>query len=226
MAEQKKTNLEMVQKTSILGTDKEGNTTYKLSFYIDDVPIKSKTAGIEVYAIEVIKKEGTLVRYEMYGDIPDGRVVEYYETGEIMMEKNYFNGQKTGLYKLYYPSGNVWKEGKFAGDNIIRLKTFAENGKLISEKVYSEIVSIRTGETEVFYKLGREIARWVHGSDGMIKKYGETIDGVVKYYHDKRLKEEHMYDEGVITSIKKYTKEGKVLSEQKFGETDYYKNTK
>ncbi|OPZ64600.1 MAG: hypothetical protein BWY84_00654 [Candidatus Aerophobetes bacterium ADurb.Bin490] len=35
-----------------------------------------------------------------------------------------------------------------------------------------------------------------------------------------------MYDEGVLTSIKKYTKEGKVLSEQKFGETDYYKNTK
>jgi antitoxin component YwqK of YwqJK toxin-antitoxin module len=103
MAENKeqKSSLNMVQKTSILGTDKEGNTTYKLSFYIDDVPVKSKAGGLEVYAIEVLNKDGVLKRYEMLGDIPDGTVTEYYENGETMMVKSYFNGQKTGMYKLF-----------------------------------------------------------------------------------------------------------------------------
>jgi len=216
MAEEKKqSSIKMVQKTSILGKDKEGNTTYKLSFFSDDSQIKSKT-GIEVYAIEVLDKDGRLIRYEMVGDVPDGTVSEFYENGELMMEKNYFNGLKNGPYKLYYPSGKIWKEGKFANDQMIRLKTFSEAGKLVSEKIFSEIVSIKTGETEVFYRQGREIARWLHGADGTIKKYGERIDGIVKYYVGKHLKEEHEYDDGYVTAIRKFTKEGKVLSEKKF----------
>lgn len=207
--------LQIIQKTSILGTDKEGNTTYKLSFFLGDQPIKSKTT-MEVYAIEVLNKDGVLVRYELYGDIPDGKVVEYYENGQVMVEKNYFNGQKNGPYKLYYPSGALWKEGRFASDQIVRLKTYAENGKLLSDKIYAEIVSVRTGDTEVFYKNGREIARWIHEKDGTVKKYGETIDGVVKYYIGKILKEEHTYDEGFLVSIKKYNKKGQVLSERTF----------
>ena len=71
--EKAKISLKMVQKTSILGTDKEGNTTYKMSFFMDDKPVKSN-GGMEVYAIEVINKEGVLVRYELYGEIPDGPV--------------------------------------------------------------------------------------------------------------------------------------------------------
>jgi len=84
--EKKGISVKMVQKTSILGTDKEGNTTYKMGFFIDDAPVKSK-GSMEVYAIEVINKDGVLIRYELYGDIPDGTVSEYYETGEIMLEK-------------------------------------------------------------------------------------------------------------------------------------------
>ncbi|HRU38893.1 MAG TPA: hypothetical protein P5511_03370 [Candidatus Goldiibacteriota bacterium] len=208
-------SLKMVQKTSILGTDKEGNTTYKMSFFIDDKPVKSK-GGMEVYAIEVINKDGVLIRYELFGEIPDGVVSEYYETGELMLEKSYFNSQKNGPYKLYYPSGAVWKEGKFASDQMVRLKTYAENGKLLTDKIFAEIVSIRTGETEVFYKNGREIARWIHEKDGVVKKYGETIDGVVQYFVDNTLKEEHIYDDGFVVAIKKYNKKGQVLSERTF----------
>lgn len=218
MPEEKKEQsikLQITQKTSILGTDKEGNTTYKVSFFLGDQAIKSKTS-MEVYAIEVLNKEGILIRYELYGEIPDGKVVEYYENGQIMVEKNYFNGQKNGPYKLYYPSGALWKEGRFASDQIVRLKTYAENGKLLSDKIYVEIVSVRTGYTEVFYKNGREIARWTHEKDGTVKKYGETIDGVVKYYVGKLLKEEHAYDEGYLVSIKKYNKKGQLLSERTF----------
>ncbi len=86
----------------------------------------------------------------------------------------------------------------------------------MSDKVFAEIVSIRAAETEVFYKQGREIARWVHAEDGTVKIYGDVIDGNVKYYVGKTLKEEHLYDEGVMISIKKFTKEGKVLSEKKY----------
>jgi antitoxin component YwqK of YwqJK toxin-antitoxin module len=203
----------LVQKTAILGTDKEGNTTYKVSFFADDEPIKSKT-GLETYAIEVLNKDGILKRYELYGDIPDGNVIEYYENGQMMVEKAYFNGQKNGAYKLYYPSGSIWKEGRFASDQIIRLKTFAENGNLLSDKIFAEIVSIKTGNIEVFYKNGKEIARWTTDPDGTVKKYGETIDGIVKYYVGKLLKEEHIYDAGEIVTIKKYNKEGKVISER------------
>ncbi|MCE5299862.1 MAG: hypothetical protein LLG37_03185 [Spirochaetia bacterium] len=213
--EEKKLKAEMVQKTSILGTDKEGNTTYKLSFYIDDKAVKTKS-GMEVYAIEVINKDGVLKRYELYGEVPDGDVKEYYENGQIMVEKSYYNSLKHGPYKLYYPSGSVWKEGKFGNDQMIRLKTYAENGKLLSDKIFAEIVSIMTGTTEVFYKNGREIARWVIDPDGTLKKYGETIEGVVKYYIGKVLKEEHIYDNGILLSIKKYNKKGQVVSEKKY----------
>lgn len=218
MAEKEEKNLpgaKMVQKTSILGKDKEGNTTYKMSFFMDDKPVKTKS-GMETYGIEVINKDGVLIRYELYGEIPDGTVFEYYETGELMLEKAYFNNQKNGLYKLYYPSGSVWKEGKFGSDQMIRLKTFAENGNLLTDKIFAEIVSIRTGETEVFYKNGREVARWIHEKDGIIKRYGETIDGVVQYFVDNTLKEEHIYDEGYLVTIKKYNKKGQVLTERTF----------
>ncbi len=212
---EKKTKLNMVQKTSILGTDREGNTTYKMAFYYDDKPLKSKN-GMEIYSVEVINKDGIMVRYELYGDVPDGSVVEYYENGTIMLEKAYFNGQKNGPYKLHYPSGSLWKEGRFGNDQIIRLKTYSEAGTLVSDKIFSEIVSIRTENNEVFYKNGREIARWTHETDGTVKKYGETIDGVVQYYVGKMLKEEHIYDQGFLTSIKKYNKKGQVITERKF----------
>ncbi|MGD0565881.1 MAG: hypothetical protein ABSA34_00960 [Candidatus Goldiibacteriota bacterium] len=211
----RKINAVMTQKTSILGTDKEGNTTYKLSFFMEDKAVKTKS-GMEVYAIEVLNKDGVLKRYELFGDIPDGDVYEYYETGQIMVEKHYVNSLKNGQYKLYYPSGSVWKDGKFTNDQMIRLKTFAENGKLLVDKIFSEMVSITTGETEVFYKSGREIARWLHAADGSIKKYGETIDGVVQYYLDKTLKEEHIYDDGYLITIKTYNKKGQVLRERSF----------
>ena len=222
MAKEKKIKIDMVQKTSILGTDREGNTTYKLSFFIEDKQIKSK-AGMETYAVEVINKDGVLTRYEMYGEVPDGKVVEYYENGEIMLEKNYVNGLRNGPYKLYYPSGELWKEGRFGSDQMIRLKTYAENGNLLSDKIFAEIVSIMSDNTEVFYKNGREIARWIHEKDGTIKKYGETIDGVVQYYVGKLLKEEHVYDEGFLASIKKYNKKGQVLSERKFMKEEFEK---
>ena len=151
---------------------------------------------------------------------PTGPCLEYYETGEIMLEKNYFNSQKNGPYKLYYPSGSVWKEGKFASDQMVRLKTFAENGKLLTDKIFAEIVSISTGDLEVFYKNGREIARWTHEKDGTIKKYGETIDGVVQYYVDNALKEEHIYDDGFLVTIKKYNKKGQVLTQRDFPKGD------
>jgi len=182
---------------------------------MDGKQIKSKN-GMETYAVEVINKDGVLTRFEMYGEVPDGKVVEYYENEQVMLEKNYVNGQKNGPYKLFYPSGALWKEGKFGSDQMIRLKTYAENGNLLSDKIFAEIVSVRTGETEVFYKNGREIARWVHGEDGTIKKYGETMDGVVQYYVGKSLKEEHIYDDGFVVAIKKYNKKGQVVSEKKF----------
>jgi len=213
--EAKKFSLKMVQKTAILGTDKEGNTTYRINFFIDDAAVKGKS-GMEVYGIEVLNKDGVLIRYELFGEIPDGDVSEFYENGQRMVEKHYVNSQKNGPYLLYYPSGSVWKEGRFGNDQMIRLKTYAENGKLLTDKIFAEMVSITTGETEVFYKNGREIARWTKGADGSIKKYGEVIDGIVKYYVGKTLKEEHTYDDGVLVSIKVYNKKGQVLTERKF----------
>ena len=210
---------DMVQKTSVLGTDKEGNTTYKVSFFMDDKQIKTKN-GMEVYAIEVLNNAGVLTRYELFGEVPDGLVKEFYESGELMMEKTYLNGQKNGIYKLFYPSGSAWKEGKFTNDQMIRLKTYAENGKLLSDKIFAEIVSIKTDKTEVFYKNGREIARWIHSDDGTIKKYGESLDGVVQFFVGKLLKEEHIYDDGFLTTIKKYNRKGEVLSEKSFVKED------
>src|SRR5664279_3734760 len=109
---ERKFNMKMIQKTAILGTDKEGNTTYKLSFFSEDKSVKTKS-GMEVYGIEVLNKDGVLKRYELYGEIPDGEVAENYENGQLMVVKNYVNSLKNGAYMLYYPSGSMWKEGRF-----------------------------------------------------------------------------------------------------------------
>jgi len=215
MAENEAPKAQMIQKTIILGTDHDGNTTYKINFYQDGRLLITKN-NIETYAIEVVNKEGVLIRYELNGDVPDGDVVEYYENGALMVEKKYIGGQKNGPYKLYYPSGNVWKEGRFRSDQMIRLKTYAENGKLLSDKIFAEIVSVKTGNIEVFYKMGREIARWTTNEDGTIIKEGETIDGIVKYYIGKDLKEEHIYDDGTLVTIRTYNKKGEVQSEKSF----------
>ncbi|MEI7543106.1 MAG: hypothetical protein WCJ94_07645 [bacterium] len=211
-----RTHPKIVQKTSKLITDKEGNTTYKISYYSEDKVVKTNS-GMEVYCIEVLNKKGTITRYEVFGDIPDGEVSEYYENGKLMVIKNYLNSQRNGEYKLYYPSGELWKEGRFSNDQIIRLKTYTKNGKLILDKIFAEIISISTGDAEVFYKNGREIARWVKGTDGKIKKTGETMDGIVKYYEDKILKEEHIYDAGNLVNIKTYNKTGQLIMERVTG---------
>jgi len=220
MAENERKQVQMIQKTLILGTDHQGNTTYKINFYQDGRLLAEKN-NVETYAIEVVNKEGVLIRYELNGNVPDGDVVEYYENGALMVEKKYLGGQKNGAYKLYYPSGNVWKEGRFRSDQMIRLKTYAENGILLSDKIFAEIVSIKTGNTEVFYKMGREIGKWTYNEDGTIIKEGEIIDGIVKYYVGKTLKEEHIYDEGTLVTIKTYNKKGEVVSEKSF--IDYNK---
>ena len=132
----RKFNMKMTQKTAILGTDKEGNTTYKLSFFSEDKSVKTK-AGMEVYGIEVLNKDGVLKRYELFGEIPDGEVSEFYENGQVMVMKNYVNSLKNGPYILYYPSGSMWKEGRFGNDQMIRLKTYAENVKLLQDKIFA-----------------------------------------------------------------------------------------
>jgi len=217
--------MKLVQKTTKLGTDKTGVTTYKMNFY-DETGALVQNKGVEAYVIEVINDKGIVIKYELYnGEIlSNAQVLEYYDGGALLAEKYYLDGRREGPYKLFYPSGALWKEGRFHNDSLVRCKTYAENGKVLNDKIFVEMISVSVNNQEIFYKDGREIACWIKNPDGTIVKTGEIIDGLVRYYENNLLKEEHIYDEGKVVEIKTYNKKGQIVTSKKLADIKSFEN--
>ena len=56
---------------------------------------------------------GNWVLLESEGQIPDGVVKEYYETGKVHYERNFKNGKRHGLVKEFYQDGTLRSETKY-----------------------------------------------------------------------------------------------------------------
>jgi antitoxin component YwqK of YwqJK toxin-antitoxin module len=59
----------------------------------------------------------------------------YYTTEETILKEEYFqiNYKKEGVYKSYYPNGNLYKIGNYVDDKLEgECKEYYQNGKLKS----------------------------------------------------------------------------------------------
>lgn len=67
-----------------------------------------------------------------------GNSTVYYETGMIMMERQFIDNQLEGHAKVYYPSGALKEEGDYhKGEKTGVWKTFNEDGDIISSENFS-----------------------------------------------------------------------------------------
>ncbi|GAB4277955.1 MAG: hypothetical protein Kow0068_01330 [Marinilabiliales bacterium] len=115
----------------------------------------------------------------------------YYPNGNIKHEITFVNGRADGYAKFYYEDGKVseegiWKGNKWVGD----YKYYHPNGKPAYEWKFNENGK-RTGEQKYYYDNGNLMieGNWDNGKEkGLIKEY--YADGSLKsekYFNDGKL---------------------------------------
>ena len=75
-----------------------------------------------------ITSEGIYVNNKMEGEFR-----AYYPGGKIMMKAFYKSGLLDGITYLYFPNGKIQKETKYERNNIIFIREYDKNGKLLYE---------------------------------------------------------------------------------------------
>lgn len=110
------------------------------------------------------------------GEIPDGRVVERYDSGKIKNIFIYKNGKKNGKAFAFYENGKLKKEATYLDDNPTGVtKIYYENGRLMVESkivnskniYYKDYYENGQLKQEIYYK-GNEIIRKTYGINGEI----------------------------------------------------------
>lgn len=81
-------------------------------------------------------------RYNESGDITGNGTI-YNSDGSVFIEQYYDDyGNKIGIYKSYYPNGNVMQEGEYAGVDYFQKKgewrTYYKSGQLKTVISYDE----------------------------------------------------------------------------------------
>lgn len=163
--------------------------------YIDD-------QGKEI-AKETCDETGRVVK--TIGNIPDGIVKEYFESGALLAEYNYKGGKLEGTSKGYYEKGTLrgewnYKNGKLDG----LMKYFYGNGNLNYETNYKD--DKRNGISKHYDETGKLIYEFNFKDD--------EYDGITKsYYENGKLSGEYNYKDGKREGVSKvYHKSGKLKS--------------
>jgi len=134
------------------------------------------------------------------GQIPDGAVKEYDDSGELA-EVIYKNNRPDGVARGYYKSGSIaselnYKEGKVIGVQ----KYYYENGKLKSELNQDNRNSSGVPEEHYKYYYGngtlKEEIYWENDKLKVLRQYSDTGKlKLEKIYYNKRPYKEKQYDE-------------------------------
>ena len=76
-------------------------------------------------------------KYNYVNGLEDGLLQNWYENGQLDIEKNIKMGKKHGLSRNYHSNGQIEFEGEFnEGERIGSHKTWDEDGELIGETNY------------------------------------------------------------------------------------------
>src|SRR3989339_556527 len=99
----------------------------------------------------VFDEEGNV---EIIGNIPDGIIRQYYDSGNIFMETNYKNNRQDGIIKLYYENGKLMSEGYIKENKSEGIsKTYNEDGLVMEESNYKN--GKLDGISKAYYESGK-----------------------------------------------------------------------
>ena len=158
-----------------------------------------------------------------------GRIVEFSETGSILLEMDVVDGMRHGIYKEYYPNGAQKIDAHYLQGNLeaLHVEYYQDSLPFIRTMFRS---GIRNGLEEIFHPNGK-LQRSIEYADGVIAdgRYeefdveGEVINekeyhvGVlvrytpyrenvangksVEYFTNGRVRSEVLYDRGARTGV-------------------------
>ena len=142
--------------------------------FSQDVVRKSKVIRGEEYTIDVFYKGGKEVglqrrtadgKKEIEGKVPDGKVKFIDEDTGVQGEEYYKRGEKHGISRTYFPSGEVMKEAYYLNGALMTEKEFFQSGQLRAEADYSRACDDCQGDHEkgkgkLYYRNGKLKYEW------------------------------------------------------------------
>lgn len=134
----------------------------------------------------------------------NGRVEDYYISGDVQMKGVYKNGKRDGVFIYYSDHKTYTSAGRYQDDQSIgKWETYHHNGKLESEVYYSDGYYVKNlwdsaGVQQVKDGKGRELKKY---PNGVVSTEGEYVDGRKHGYWygrhaDGRMYFEETYDHG------------------------------
>ncbi|MCX7954451.1 MAG: toxin-antitoxin system YwqK family antitoxin [Bacteroidales bacterium] len=135
-----------------------------------------------------------------------------YDGNVKIEEGNFVHGNKEGVWKGYYPNGNIkyeitYKNGKAKG----YAKFYFENGNISEEGYWDENKWV--GEYKLYHSNGNIAYEWNYNQEG-------KRTGIQKYYHENgKLMMVGEWKDGKESGIiKEYDKNGSLISEKVFND--------
>jgi len=115
----------------------------------------------------------------------------YFPSGQIKQEITYINNSPNGYAKIYYEDGKVSEEGIWKGNKWVgEYKFYHKNGQVAYDWNYNNNGK-REGEQKYFYENGNKMIEgtWANGKEsGTIKEYDENGKlKVEKTFNDGKL---------------------------------------
>jgi hypothetical protein len=69
----------------------------------------------------------------------EGKIVEYFESGNVMTERNYVDGKREGTWVMYYEHGTMMREGNFVDGKLEgKLLDYDEEGTITDEDIFED----------------------------------------------------------------------------------------
>ncbi len=128
---------------------------------------------------------------------------KYYPNGNLKSKITYKRSRPKGPYTLYYKNGNVEEKGKWEyNKNVGDFKRYHKNGEVAQDFQFND-----NGKSEGVQKYYHENGQL----EVKVKKKNGKEDGVMKrYYKNGKLKEKKVFNDGKVKpgTVEKYEKKG------------------
>ncbi|HPS71554.1 MAG TPA: hypothetical protein PLM70_04825 [Bacteroidales bacterium] len=170
---------------------------------------KTTTINEGVFEVDLYNDFGIKFANKIYDEEKGliGIETKYYPSGKIYQTIAYKDNKKDGVETTYFENGKIKK--------IVTYKQNIENGLYIS---YYENDTI---SVEGLYSDGKQIGAWYsYYINGAIESVDLFDDGFIvkstKYYPDGNQKNESLYKNKLLTTLKTYDHQNKLLKEDHF----------
>lgn len=183
-----------------------------ITTYLPNNEIRKKTEINEgVFEVDFYDENGNKFAHKIYDDENGlvGIYTKYYPTGAIYQTIAYNDDKKNGVETTYFENGKIQK-----------LVTYKDD---IEDGLYLFYFENDTLSYEGLYSNGKRIGAWysyfINGSIESIDLYDDgSIVKSTKYFPNGNIRNEYLYKNDLLTTIKTYDHQNKLLKEDHFKE--------